>query len=329
MLFTLAAAPSTLMPFAGTAIAREVDVLYKFLLVISAFSFLLLIGGMVYFVWRYKRQSATDKTAYISHNHLLEFLWSFIPFVIFMVVFAWGWKVYHEMRSMPKDAFEVNVTGSKWIWKFSYKSGKSTLNELYVPANTPVKLLITSAEADDKVTAVLHSFYVPAFRIKQDAVPGRYTALWFEAETPGTYQVFCAEYCGTGHSGMMAKVIVLPKEQFDAWLSGEEMPTDPNAAPLSMADKGKAIFNKVGCTACHNPDHTAKVGPGLAGIYGHDQPLTGGQSVKVDENYLHESILNPQAKIVKGFESVQMLSYQGQLSEDDVAALIEFIKSLK
>lgn len=308
------------MPIQGTEIAKEVDHLYGFLLVSSFISFIILIGGMIYFVFKYRRKSSNDKTAYITHNNTLEFLWSFIPFVIFMVVFAWGWFIYHKMRSAPANSFEVQVYGQKWNWTFQYKSGKVSIGELYVPAGVPVKLILTSRD-------VIHSFFVPAFRIKQDAVPGRYSSLWFEAPNPGVYQVFCTEYCGAAHSSMLAKVHVLPRNEFEAWLSGDPI---PGAKPLSLSDQGKGLFASVGCVACHNVDSkSVKVGPSLLGIFGEKQVMSDGLTITVDEQYVRESILNPQAKIVKGFEGQRMLSYQGQLKEEQLAALVEYVKSLK
>ncbi len=305
----------TFAPPQGTDIARQVDDLYGFLLVISAFSCAILIGGMVYFAYKYKRKTATDKTAYITHNTFLEFLWSFIPLVIFMVVFAWGWYIYREMRSMPKDAFEVQVQARQWSWEFQYKSGASS-DTLYVPVNKDIKLVMTSSD-------VLHSFYVPSFRIKQDVVPGRYTALWFKAEKLGDFHVFCAEFCGTEHSKMGAIIKVVTQEEFDKWLEEQA-----GVSSLPLAEYGKKLFG-MKCTACHSASEpVAKIGPSLFKKFGTKEILDDGSEVLVDENYVRESILDPQAKIVKGFGKV-MTSFQGQLSEKELSAIIEYIKSAK
>jgi cytochrome c oxidase subunit 2 len=314
MWFSTIAFAKTFMPEQGSTFAAHYDALYEFLVVVSAISSVMVIGGMIYFALKYRRKGPNDKTAYISHNAMLEFLWSFIPFVIFMIVFAWGWYVYHQMRAMPQNALEVHVTAQKWYWDFQYKSGRKTSKELYVPINTPVKLIMNSRD-------VIHSFYVPSFRMKQDVVPGRYTALWFEATKLGSFQVFCTEFCGDGHSDMLAKVHVLTREDYDKWLQN-----DPYKG-LSPMEIGKTIF-EAKCTACHNITNEKKVGPGFAGIFGSDRALADGTKAVADENYLRESILNPNAKVVAGFPPA-MTPFQGQLSEDELAGVIEYLKTLK
>jgi cytochrome c oxidase subunit II len=306
---------SIFMPPTGTAIADQVNNLYSFLLWVSFISCAILIGGMVFFVLKYKRKTNKDKTAYITHNHFLEFLWSFIPLVIFLFVFAWGWRIYHEMRAMPANAFEVNVFGRQWAWDFLYKSGKQTTNEFVVPAGEPVKLVLTSKD-------VIHSFYIPSMRLKQDAVPGRYTALWFTAEKTGNYHVFCTEYCGAAHSSMLATMKVVPRAEFDQWLQ-------QNDEGLSLAEKGKKLFNEKGCVACHSVDGTIKVGPSLKGVVGRKVEWEGGTSGIADENYIQESVMTPNAKVVKGFPAGTMPTFQGQISEVQLAALIEYFKSLE
>ncbi len=312
--------PSTFMPYAGTDIARQVNSLYEFMLWVSVIGFLVLIGGMIYFIIRYKRQSATAKSAYITHDSRLEFLWSFIPFVIFMVVFGWGWYIYVQMRTMPKDALEIQVTGRQWSWSYTYKSGKKS-TDLYVPVGKPVKLIMTSED-------VIHSYYIPAFRIKQDVLPGRYTAEWFQAEKPGTYQVFCTEYCGAIHSGMLSKVKAIPLPEFEAWLSGGPVQV-AGGKELSLVEQGKKLFNERSCTQCHSVENKIIIGPHLNGVFGHTVELKDGSKVNADENYIRESILNPQAKIVKGFEAQMMPSFAGQFEEKELSAIIEFIKSVK
>lgn len=302
------------MPVKGTEIAHHVDQLYGFLLWASFISCVLVIGGFIYFSIKYKRRSDNDKTAYITHNNILEFTWSFIPFVIFMIVFAWGWWIYSDMRSFPKDSFEIQVMGQKWNWNFTYKSGKKTAGELIVPVNTPVKLVMTSVD-------VLHSFYIPAFRIKQDVIPGRYTALWFNADKVGEYQVFCAEYCGDKHSAMLAKVHVLPKEKFEEWLQNNPY------KDLSVSEIGQKVY-AARCIACHNTTNVKSVGPGFAGIWGKAEALEGGSSANVEENYVRESILNPNAKVVAGYPKGVMPTFAGQLSEEELMGVIEYIKSL-
>lgn len=330
---------STLMPPAVTKTAGEVDDIYIFLLVSSLISFIILIGGMIYFVVKYQRRSATDKTAYITHDHRLEFAWSFIPLVIFMFVFAWGWKVYHDMRAFPENALEVHVMAKKWDWRFLYKNGKEVTSALdaknervpatmVVPVNRPVKLIMASEKisansTDPSDRPVLHSFYIPAMRIKQDVVPGRYTALWFEAEKEGDYWVFCTEYCGAGHSAMKAKLKVVSNEEFEKWLSAE------GGGEMSLADVGRGLFGSQACIGCHSLDGSRLVGPSFKGLFGAKAHKIEGGSVDVNEEYLRESILNPNAKVAAGYPPGVMPAYAGQLSDDQILALIEFIKTVK
>ena len=316
MWFNLAKAQS-FMPSQGTEIAKQVDNLYAFLVVTSLIACVLVIGGMIYFVWKYKRKSPNDKTAYISHNTALEFLWSFIPLVIFLFVFAWGWWIYHGMRTMPKDALEVNVIGKQWAWEMEYKNGYKSVNELVVPVNKDVKILLTAQD-------VLHSFYIPSFRIKQDAVPGRYTALWFNATKLGEFHIFCTEFCGTSHSAMIGRLKVVTQEEFDKYL---EQGQEEGALPL--AKRGEKQFALKACASCHSVDSpVVKVGPSLFKKFGSEEVLEDG-TVKVDENYIRESIMNPNKHIVKGFPKGVMPAFQGQLNENELNALIEYIKELK
>lgn len=309
-------AGSSFMPPRGTSLAGDVDRLYEFLIISSLISCAILIGGMIYFVIKYKRKTDHDKTAYISHNTFLEFLWSFIPLVIFMVVFAWGWIIYHDIRKMPENALEVHVNGRQWAWDFTYKSGKKVTNEFMVPVGTTVKLIMT---ADD----VLHSFFIPSMRIKQDVIPGRYTALWFNAEKLGNYQIFCSEFCGAAHSAMIATMKVVSLPDYEAWLQ-------ENDDALPLAELGKKVAAK-NCTVCHSLDGSRLVGPTWKGLWGlQNHEMIDGSKVNVDENYLRESILNAQARIVQGFgPKSAMPPYQGVLSDRQVLALIEYIKTIK
>ncbi len=310
---------STFMPPAATALATEVDNLYSFLLITSLIACVILIGGMIYFALKYKRQTPNDKTPYISHDTRLEILWSVIPLIIFLVVFAWGWMIYHDMRNMPKDGLEVHVTGKQWAWTAEYKNGVKS-SEIVVPVNRDIKIVMTS-------TDVIHSLYIPSFRIKQDAVPGRYTSLWFRAEKLGEFHVFCTEFCGTSHSGMITKLKVLSESDFDKWLTEEA-----DSGLLPIAERGKKIFN-MKCASCHYADQDkAKIGPSLYGLHdSENHPVEDGAIAKVDENYIRESILMPQAKLAKGYplSGPRMISFQGQISENELAAVIEFIKTLK
>ena len=312
------AVAGTFMPPQGTDIARQVDNLYGFLIVVSFIACIIVIGGMIYFSVKYRRKTATDSTPYITHNTKLEVLWSVIPLIIFLFVFAWGWVVYHDMRAMPKNGLEIHVTGKQWAWTATYKNGV-TSTEVVVPVNRDVKLILSSED-------VIHSFYIPTFRLKQDAVPGRYTALWFRAEKLGEFQVFCAEFCGTSHSGMMSKVRVVSQEDYDKWLIAES-----EVGSLTMAQQGTKLFQTRACASCHSVDSPAvKVGPSLYQKWGKEEEFDDGTKGLVDENYVRESILLPQAKIVKGYPRPSpMPSFQGQLSEKQLSALVEYIKSLQ
>lgn len=316
MLFISRAYADSYMPPAATEIAERLDSLYGFLVWSSFIASVLVIGGFIYFAFAYKRRSENDKTAYITHNNTLEFTWSFIPFVIFMLVFGWGWYIYKDMRTFPKDSLEIHVIGQKWNWNFIYKNGKETVEEMVVPVDTPVKMIITSKD-------VLHSFYVPAFRVKQDAVPGRYTATGFTVKKKGTFQIFCTEYCGDAHSSMLAKVRVVSKEEYEEWLKKG----DPYEG-MSLAEVGQKIYSQR-CIACHNTSGQKKVGPGFKGIWQAKRDLVGGGVAVADENYIRESIYNPKAKVVAGYENAVMTAFAGQLDEREVTGIIEFLKTLK
>jgi cytochrome c oxidase subunit 2 len=285
------------------------------LLTASFISCVLVIGGLILFAIKYRRKQEGEKTPYMSHNTTLEFLWSFIPFVIFMVAFVWGWVVFHQIRKMPTDALEIAVQAQKWDWTFVYKNGRRVASEFYVPVGQDVKLLMTSND-------VIHSFFVPAFRAKQDVVPGRYTAYWFNANREGTFQVFCAEYCGDRHSGMLAKVHVVSREKYDNWLE-----TEPYKG-LSSIEIGQKIYAGR-CVACHTLTDAKNVGPGFKGVFGRTEHIEGGPDIVVDENYIRESVMNPNAKVVAGFPKGVMPTFAGQLSEEEILGVIDFLKSLK
>ena len=339
------------LPLQGTEIAGHWDSLYNFLVWLSVFFFVLVVGAMIVFAWQYRSRPGI-KTKYITHNLALEAIWIGIPTVLLLVIFAWGYSLYHEMRQAPLDAYEIHAIGKQWVWTFQYDDGRQTAGEVYVPMNRPVKIILTASD-------VLHGFFIPNFRVKQDAVPGMYSSVWFEAKVPGKHQIFCTEYCGTSHSGMLAKLIVLTDEQWAAWNRGKKLGQIPNAGetiavndsdahtdtlqygksvaeraqvsyaePLSgMAVHGRQIFNRNQCSTCHSVDGSSKSGPSLKGLFNARVELTSG-SVIADENYIRESIEKPQAKIVKGY-GAGMPPYQGVLSETDLNELIAYIKTLK
>ena len=318
MLLISKAMAGTFMPVQGTEISKQVDNLYAFLIVVSFISCAILIGGMIYFGIKYKRKTNNDKTAYITHDTRLEVLWSVVPLIIFLFVFAWGWVVYNEMRTMPKNALEIQVTGKQWAWTAEYKNGvKST--EVVVPVNKDVKIILASED-------VIHSFFVPSFRIKQDAVPGRYTTVWFNATKLGEFHVFCTEYCGTSHSAMITKLKVVSQEDFDKWLINES-----EVGLLPLAQRGAKYFQTRACASCHNVDNPAtKIGPSLFQRWGKESIQDDGSKIPFDENHVRESVMTPQARIASGFPKPSpMPSFQGQLSESELSALIEYIKGLK
>lgn len=313
---------NSFMPVAGTDLAGEVDTFYAFMLWASLVSFIILIGGMVWFLVKYKRASEDQKSAYITHNNFAEFLWSFIPLVILLIIFYWGWEIFAKLRTPPENVSEeIHVSAKQWQWEYKYSNGKtfySTNNDpMNVPLGQPVKIVLSSKD-------VLHSFFVPAFRIKQDVVPGRYTQVWFEAKEKGNYIVMCAEYCGTNHSNMMIRINVMDPDDYLAWFHGEELDQ-----PKSLAEVGEAIYKgKGGCNACHSLDGSRIVGPSFKGLMGSKRDFEKGNSIVADENYFRESILQPSAKIVKSYPAA-MPPYQGQLDDEEISALIEFIKSVK
>lgn len=304
------------MPPAASTSAGEVDAVFNFILWLSAFFFALIVGLMLLFVVRYHRRRAARAEPSPRHNTLLELTWTIVPLLLVMVIFGWGFKVFLDLNTVPADAYEVQVTGQKWKWLFTYPNGHVDEN-LHVPIHRPVRLVMTSED-------VIHSFFVPAFRVKRDVVPGRYSKLWFEATRAGEYDVFCAEYCGSSHSDMIAKVIVHPEGEFEAWLAKEA----DVLSKLPPAEAGARLYKIRGCAQCHSVDGSAGIGPTLSGLFGEAVPLVGGGSVVAEENYLRESILEPQAKVVAGFQPV-MPTYKGRLTDAEITALIAYIKTLQ
>ena len=305
------------MPPQGTEIAGDVDWVFYLILWIALFFFVLIVGLMLFFILRYRRRRgvAAEKTA--THSMALELTWSIVPLLLVVVIFYVGFKTYLNLQVPPENAYEINVIGQRWQWIFEYANGYVD-EDLHVPADENIVLLMRSED-------VIHSFYIPDFRVKMDVLPGRYTKLWFRAREPGEHVVYCTEYCGTGHSDMLARVVVHPPGEFETWLENAANVVER----MAPAEAGAWLYEKRGCAQCHGKGGAGGIGPPLRGIFGREQALAGGASVVVDENYIRESILNPQAKIVAGYEQVPMSSYQGRLSDKQVGALIEYIKSLK
>lgn len=306
-----------LLPPARSTLAGETDALFHF---INVTSFILLIGitiAIVYFSWKYRRRSDDDVTPVITHNSTLEITWSVIPLILVMIVFGWGFTGYMNLTTPPDNAYEVRVVGKSWLWEFHYNNGKVSVNELNVPVNRPVKLVMSS---DD----VIHSFFVPDFRVKRDVLPNRYSSLWFEATETGESIVFCTEYCGTNHSQMDAVVNVMTQDDFETWVeSGDSV--DESVPP---AERGEALVSRNGCNACHSADGSSGVGPSYLGLWESERPLANGETVTADANYIRESILQSDAKIVEGYDNV-MPSYQGVINDREIDDIIEYIKTLE
>jgi cytochrome c oxidase subunit 2 len=315
-----------LFPEQASTFAPQVDALYFFLIAVSV-----VFGGsifflVIYFAVKYRRRSPDEPPPpYTRGDTRLEIAWTVVPLIVTMISFFWGASIFFAMTRPPTNALEILVVGRQWMWKFQHPDGQREINQLHVPLGRPVKLMLASED-------VIHSFFVPAFRVKQDAVPGRYTSIWFEPTRAGRFHLFCAEYCGTQHSGMIGRIVVLEPQEYEQWLEGDRISAPAGAAATaptaegSPVSEGQKLFQNLGCAACHQLERQ-DIGPVLAGLFGSQVRLQNGQTVSADENYLRESILMPQAKIVAGFTTL-MPAYQGRLNEEELLQLIAYIKSL-
>lgn len=304
-----------LFPEQASKWAEQLDLLYYFWLAVALFFTALIFLLVTVFAIKYRRRSETEVPKPVPGSMALELTWSLIPLSLVMVLFGWGATLYFAAYGRaPAEALEIYVVGKQWMWHIQHPTGQREINQLHIPRGRPIKLTMATED-------VIHSFYIPAFRIKKDVVPGRYTSFWFEATKPGTYHLFCAEYCGTGHSRMVGQVTVMEPVEYQKWLSG-------GIAGESLAVAGERLFQQTGCNTCHRETGGGR-GPSLRGIFGQPVTLQDGQQVIADEVYLRESILNPNAKIVAGFPSPSdMPTYQGQLSEEGLLQIIAYIKSL-
>ncbi|HEX9799481.1 MAG TPA: cytochrome c oxidase subunit II [Thermoanaerobaculia bacterium] len=298
-------------PEQASSFAHEVDALTLWLVGMAAFFTVLIAALVLVFALKYRRRSPDQVGTRFDESPLLEIVWTVIPLVVVLFTFAWGAKVYFRLYRPPAGAVEYHVTGKQWMWKTQHPTGQRELNELHLPVGQPTKLLMTSED-------VIHSFFVPAFRVKADVLPGRYTTMWFTPTKPGRYHLFCTEYCGAEHSRMIGWITVQEPEEYQRWLASV-----PVAATL--AEQGAGVFARLGCRECHAAGSEAA--PALAGLYGREVLLASGASVRADENYLRESLLDPEAKVVAGFDAA-MSTYRGQLSEEEILALIGYLKSL-
>ena len=302
-----------LFPETASTLASRVDALYFYLLAIAMFFSLLIAGLIIYYAVRFKRRSPDEVGAAVHGGMALELTWTFIPFVIVMTIFVWGASVYFAIATPPEETVNIYVVGKQWMWKFQHLDGQREINELHVPVGRPVKLIMTSED-------VIHDVFVPAFRVKADVIPGRYTNIWFNPTKPGRYHLFCAEYCGTKHSGMIGEVVVMDPTEYQTWLSG-------GGPEGSLAEGGAKLFASLACNTCHRPDAQGR-GPVLEGLFGKTVTLQSGETTTVDEAYVRESILNPSAKVTAGFQPI-MPTFQGLVTEEQLLELIEYVKSLQ
>jgi len=299
-------------PEQASAQAGQVDAIYFFMLAVTAFFSILIAALVVFFAVKYRRRHRDEVGVAIHGSLALELMWTIIPFFIVMVMFAWGAKVFFDIYRPPAGAMEIYIVGKQWMWKAQHMDGQREINELHVPVGRPVKLIMGSED-------VLHSYFIPQFRVKADVIPGRYNHLWFTATKPGVYKLYCAEYCGTKHSGMIGNIVAMEPSDFQAWLSGGRAEDSPVAA-------GAKLFSALTCNTCHLTESQGR-GPILTNLFGKTVELQGGGTVTVDEAYIRESIVNPQAKIVAGFQPL-MPTFQGLVSEEQLLQLIAYVKSL-
>jgi cytochrome c oxidase subunit 2 len=302
-----------LFPETASSIAERVDSLFFFLLGVSGFFSVLIAGLIVFYAVKFHRRQPGAVGAAIHGGLLLEVTWTVVPLLITLVIFGWGASVFFAMTHPPDDTLNIYVVGKQWMWKFQHLDGQREINELHLPVGRNIRLIATSED-------VIHDVFVPAFRVKADVIPGRYVTLWFRPTKAGRYHLFCAEYCGTKHSGMTGEVVVMEPADYQAWLSG-------GVQGGSMADAGQKLFVDLACNTCHRPDAQGR-GPVLDGLLGKTVTLQSGATVVADEAYLRESILNPSAKITSGYQPI-MPTFQGLVSEEQLLQLIEYVKSLQ
>jgi len=301
-----------LFPDQASTIAPKVDAIFFFGLGVAAFFSLLIAVLVIALAVRYRRRRPDQIGEDEAPHDALEIVWSVIPLLILLVMFGWGARVYFQATRPPANAVEYYGIGKQWMWKFQHPSGVREINELHVPLGKPIKVKLTSED-------VIHDFFVPAFRVKYDVIPGRYTTVWFQATKVGTYHLFCDEYCGAEHSRMVGSIVVMDPKDYEQWLTR-------GGGAAAPAASGEELFSSLACSTCHRTDSTVRA-PLLVGLYGSQVQLADGSTVKADDDYVRESILNPQAKVVNGFQPI-MPSYKGQVSEEQILQLINYIKSL-
>ena len=300
-----------LFPPEASKIAPQMDALYFFMVLVSLVGLTIVVLLIVSFSLLYSKKRH-PVAVQIEGSTLLEATWTIIPLGLFLVMFVWGALLYFRIYTPPANAMNIYIVGKQWMWKAEHPGGQHEINSLHVPTGQAVQLTLISQD-------VFHSFSIPAFRVKREAIPGRYTTVWFEATTPGTYHLFCTQYCGTNHSQMIGDIVVMTPDDFRIWLAGS---TSGN----SLAQDGERLFASLSCNACHNPRADSR-GPNLANVYGSLLTLSTGQTITADDAYLRQSILNPSAHNIQGYAPI-MPTYQGQISEEGVIALVEYLKNL-
>jgi len=304
--------------------AHELDLLFWVLTALTILFTFIVFAGVVVLVVRYSANAKVDRSNAPHHNTTLELAWSIIPGILAFAIFFWAAKLYGDMYTPPRDALEIFVIGKQWMWHAQHPNGVRENNELHVPTGTPVKITAISQD-------VIHAFSIPAFRTKRDVVPGRYNQMWFEPNRPGKYRLFCTEYCGTKHSEMVGWAYVMEPDEYQKWLE-QGATVAGGTGGGTMEEQGKQAFTQLGCGTCHGNPASAVKAPPFEGLYGRTVQLVDGKKVKADENYIRESILNPSAKVVAGYEGPNntslMTPYQGAITEDQIMLILAYIKSL-
>lgn len=310
------------LPEQASDFAENVDWIHNLITDLSVFFTVAIVGSMIYFAIRYRQKNGINhETPQIKGSHFLEFVWTVVPTIISIIIAYYGIIYHRQIRTPPADAMTINVVASQWKWDFEYENGKKipAAQEFVVPVNKPVRLVMTS-------TDVLHSFFIPTMRVKQDVIPEEYTYLWFRPIKTGLYQSFCTEYCGKDHSAMLTKLRVVSQGEYDRWVNDRS--EEIRMSSMSPKERGRVLFSQKQCNACHSLNGTRVVGPSFLKVYGAKEKMSDGQTITVDENYIKESILTPNAKLVEGFPPNIMPSFAGQLNDADISSLIAFIKSI-
>jgi cytochrome c oxidase subunit II len=302
-----------LFPVRASTIASGVDHLFFYLIAVALVFSTLIFVLVFYFAIRYRRRTPADKAVQIISSVPLEIAWTAVPLCLSAVMFFWGANLFLRHAIAPQGAADIYVVGKQWMWKVQHPEGPREINELHVPVGRAFRLVMTSEDA-------IHSFFVPAFRIKQDVLPGRFTSLWFQATKVGRYHLFCSQYCGTNHAQMGGWVYVMEPVEYEQWLSG-------GSTGESMPVSGAKLFDRLGCSNCHQSANQGR-GPALEGLYGKRVSLEGGGTAIADDAYIEESILKPAAKVTQGYQPI-MPTFQGQISEEGVFQIIAYLRSLK